>query len=170
MQASLDAATLSQVEFRTVRAIRQLFRAEPRRAPSGNRIPPLALSIGLPSVDGAPGHVPKEKTMLDRIRCVAILIVVLGLAPPCAAQISQVQQRRDPQACRDDQGSRAERSAPQPSDPGKQNLSEKLAQTDGVICPPDIDPYIKVPTPQGGKMPIIPPPGSPNGDPTVRPK
>jgi len=115
----------------------------------------------------------KTETMLDRICSVATLIVALGLAPSCAAQITQVQQiqqTRDPQACRDDQGSRAGRSVPQPSDPGNQNLSEKLAQTDGVICPPDIDPDIRAPTPQGGKMPIIPPPGSPNGDPTVRPK
>jgi len=53
-QASLDAATLSQVEFRTVRAIRQLWRGEPRWASCGNTIPPWALSMGLPSLDGAP--------------------------------------------------------------------------------------------------------------------
>ena len=49
-------------------------------------------------------------------------------------------------------------------------LSDKLARTDGVICPPNVDPEIRAPTPQGGKMPVIPPPGSPGGDPTVRPK
>jgi hypothetical protein len=48
-------------------------------------------------------------------------------------------------------------------------LSEKLDQTAGVICPPDIDPAIKAPTPNAGKTPI-PPPGSPGGDPTVQPK
>ena len=41
-----------------------------------------------------------------------------------------------------------------------QTLSEKLDQTAGVICPPDIDLAIKAPTPNAGKTPIIPPPGS----------
>ena len=50
-------------------------------------------------------------------------------------------------------------------------LSDKLARTDGVICPPNVDPEIKAPTPQsGGKMPVIPPPGSPGGDPSIQPK
>ncbi len=50
-------------------------------------------------------------------------------------------------------------------------LSEKLARTDGVICPPlGLDPDIRAPAPNGGNMPVIPPPGSPEGDPTVRPK
>ena len=53
---------------------------------------------------------------------------------------------------------------------GNQTLSEKLEQTDGVLCPPDVDPDIRAPTPQSGPMPVIPPPGSPGGDPSVRPK
>jgi hypothetical protein len=51
------------------------------------------------------------------------------------------------------------------------NLSEKLARSDGVICPPEqVDPQIKAVTPPGGSMPVIPPPGSPGGDPNVHPK
>ena len=51
------------------------------------------------------------------------------------------------------------------------NLSEKLARSDGVICPPaHVDPEIRVPTPPGGAMPVIPPPGSPGGDRSVLPK
>jgi hypothetical protein len=50
------------------------------------------------------------------------------------------------------------------------NLSDKLAQSDGVLCPPNVDPDIKAPTPDVGKMPVIPPPGSPGGNPDVRPK
>jgi hypothetical protein len=49
-------------------------------------------------------------------------------------------------------------------------LSEKLDQTAGVICPPHVDPAIKVPTPNAGKTPVIPPPGSPGGDQSVQPK
>ena len=50
-------------------------------------------------------------------------------------------------------------------------LSDKLARSDGVLCPPTgIDPEIRAPTPETGNTPVIPPPGSPGGDPTVRPK
>jgi hypothetical protein len=50
-------------------------------------------------------------------------------------------------------------------------LGDKLAKSDGVLCPPSgVDPEIRAPTPQGGNMPVIPPPGSPGGDPTIRPK
>lgn len=50
-------------------------------------------------------------------------------------------------------------------------LGDKLAQSDGVLCPPaDVDPEIRAPTPEAGKTPVIPPPGSRGGDPSVRPK
>ena len=53
----------------------------------------------------------------------------------------------------------------------RKSLSDKLAQSKGVICPPDqIDPEMNRPAPGGGKMPVIPPPGSPGGDPNVQPK
>ncbi|MBI3704167.1 MAG: hypothetical protein HY244_10085 [Rhizobiales bacterium] len=46
-----------------------------------------------------------------------------------------------------------------------------LARSDGVICPPDhIDSEIQAPTPPAGPMPVIPPPGTPGGDPSLRPK
>ena len=45
------------------------------------------------------------------------------------------------------------------------------ARSDGVICPPDqIDPEMKQPTPPGGSITVIPPPGSPGGDPNTHPK
>ncbi len=51
------------------------------------------------------------------------------------------------------------------------NLSNRLAQSDGVICPPPaVDPEMKLPTPEAGNTPVIPPPGSPGGDPSIRPK
>jgi hypothetical protein len=56
-----------------------------------------------------------------------------------------------------------------PGDPST-TLSDKLSQGGGVICPPDVDPGIKAPAPETGKMPVIPPPGSPGGDPNVQPK
>jgi hypothetical protein len=55
---------------------------------------------------------------------------------------------------------------------GKDDLSERLARSGGVICPPEhVDPEIRQPTPPtGGSMPVIPPPGSPGGDRSVQPK
>jgi len=50
-------------------------------------------------------------------------------------------------------------------------LGDKLAQSDGVLCPPTgVDPQMRAPAPETGTMRVIPPPGSPGGDPTVRPK
>jgi hypothetical protein len=40
----------------------------------------------------------------------------------------------------------------------------------GVICPPDIDAGMKAPTPKTGDSSVIPPPGTPGGDPNVQPK
>ena len=50
-------------------------------------------------------------------------------------------------------------------------LGDKLARSDGVLCPPaGVDPEMRAPAPDAGKTPVIPPPGSPGGDPTIRPK
>jgi hypothetical protein len=106
--------------------------------------------------------------MHRRLQCAAVAIILLGATAPCVAQVTPVP--RNSPACTDDQRLRAGAAAPQPADGSNQNLSDKLARTDGVLCPPDVDPDIKAPTPQGGTMPVIPPPGSPGGDPTVRPK
>jgi hypothetical protein len=55
--------------------------------------------------------------------------------------------------------------------PNGDNLSDKLARSGGVICPPEhVDPAIRQPTPPGGAMPVLPPPGSPGGGPSVQPK
>lgn len=51
------------------------------------------------------------------------------------------------------------------------SLSDQLAQSGGVICPPPaVDPNIKTPAPDTGRMPVIKPPGTPGGNPNVQPK
>jgi hypothetical protein len=82
---------------------------------------------------------------------VGAVSVALVAGSPCLAQIT------DSKACTEQERS-------------NQTLSEKLGQTNGVICPPDIDAGMKAPTPEGGKTPVIPPPGSPGGNPNVQPK
>jgi hypothetical protein len=70
-------------------------------------------------------------------------------------------------------GPGADQRAPKSFDaqPG-QSLSERLDQSGGVIHPPsDVDSGIHAAPPAtGDKMPIVPAPGSPGGDPTVKPK
>jgi hypothetical protein len=63
--------------------------------------------------------------------------------------------------------------APQGTTTGQSSepLGDKLAKSDGVLCPPaGVDPQMRAPTPDTGNTPVIPPPGSPGGDPNVRPK
>jgi hypothetical protein len=53
------------------------------------------------------------------------------------------------------------------------NPSDKLSQSRGVITPnQDVDPKMQVRPPDPGptSTPVIPPPGSPGGDPNVVPK
>jgi hypothetical protein len=53
----------------------------------------------------------------------------------------------------------------------REPLGDRLARSDGVLCPPTgVDPQMHAPTPDTGNTPVIPPPGSPGGDPNVRPK
>lgn len=100
---------------------------------------------------------------------VALTLLFVGLAaasaqdkPPAAV---------DPKACAPGERLQpGERSPQAPPGTTGQNLSDRLARTDGVLCPPNVDPEVKAPTPDVGKTPVIPPPGSPGGDPNVRPK
>jgi hypothetical protein len=48
-------------------------------------------------------------------------------------------------------------------------LSDKLAQSKGVICPPaGLDRDMQVTPPSGGHLKVIPPPGTPGGDPNIQ--
>lgn len=54
-----------------------------------------------------------------------------------------------------------------------EHLGDKLARSDGVLCPPsNVDPAMRAPAPKldNSNTPVIPPPGSPGGDQSVRPK
>jgi hypothetical protein len=119
-------------------------------------------------------------------RCIRVRIVVAVAAailtsaiavaqqPPQAkapAAPKQTEQGDDPQACAHERATVGEGGGINVKKQPDQTLSEKLAQSNGVICPPPhVDPEIKAPTPEGGTMPVIPPPGSPGGNPRVQPK
>jgi len=51
------------------------------------------------------------------------------------------------------------------------SLSDQLSQSKGVICPPaGLDRDMEVRPPGGGQLKVIPPPGTPGGEPGVQPK
>jgi hypothetical protein len=55
--------------------------------------------------------------------------------------------------------------------PASGSSSSDLGRSGGVITPPEVDPEIKrPPPPSGARMPVIPPPGTPGGDPSIKPK
>ncbi len=91
--------------------------------------------------------------------------------PESKTPVAPNTEQRDPKACAQGsatvgQGGTLDMQK-QPGD----TLSDKLAQSGGVICPPaGIDSEIREPTPPGGSMRVIPPPGSRGGDQSVQPK
>lgn len=101
-------------------------------------------------------------------------------AAPAAAQPKepsvpgdeQVAPRLDPKACRDGDRLRRGDTVENEGSAPREDPSDKLARTEGVICPPpEHDPDIRAPAPSdNSNMPVIPPPGSPGGDPATRPK
>jgi hypothetical protein len=108
----------------------------------------------------------------------ALLLPSLATAqapPPTKAPVAPKADQLDPNACaRSDTQTTVGKGGEGGThrQDGKDDLSEKLARSGGVICPPDhVDPEIRQPTPPtGGSMPVIPPPGSPGGDQSVQPK
>jgi hypothetical protein len=69
------------------------------------------------------------------------------------------------------QGQGKDDTSQQTTGQSREPLSDRLAQADGIMCPPsNVDPQMNKGAPEVGKTPVLPPPGSPGGDPTVRPK
>jgi hypothetical protein len=97
-------------------------------------------------------------------------VMAAAQAPPKSqAPVAPKTEQLDPKACTQDRETVGIGGDMQ--DPQDKSLSDRLARSDGVICPPShVDPEIAQPTPPGGPMPVIPPPGSPGGDPSVQPK
>jgi hypothetical protein len=112
------------------------------------------------------------------ISCVLIAAPALALAqapPTPATPPAQTAPPAPPRAqnCAPMQTPHSGTATPEGQTTGQRTepLGDRLSKSDGVLCPPaGVDPEIRAPTPEGGSTPVIPPPGSPGGDPSVRPK
>ncbi len=101
----------------------------------------------------------------------AIAAAILMPAVAAAQAPPKVTTQLDPKACAQNQATIGQGGDLDTQKPAGSSLSDRLARSDGVICPPSqIDPEIRAPTPPGGRMPVILPPGSPGGDPSIQPK
>ena len=109
----------------------------------------------------------------------AILGAALAMPALAAAQappetkvpIAPKTEQLDPNACANNRTTVGQSGDVDIQKPAGSSLSEHLARSDGVNCPPaHVDPEIKAPTPPGGAMKVIPPPGTPGGDPNLQPK
>ena len=101
---------------------------------------------------------------MGRAFAISGLILSLVCAGPA---VSQTDERAAQPTCPPD----VKGDPPTVGGPSASDLSERLANSRGVICPPaGHDPGIEVAPPDGGRIKVIPPPGTPERDPTVQPK
>ncbi|HZP75889.1 MAG TPA: hypothetical protein VFB45_07100 [Pseudolabrys sp.] len=102
-----------------------------------------------------------------QIRCCAAAL--LFAAHSAWAQNAQ-QPNMDAKGCAGAEQLKPGEQGGPPQTEGSGNLSDKLARSNGVLCPPNVDPNITTPAPETGRMPVIPPPGTQGGNPSVQPK
>jgi hypothetical protein len=111
-----------------------------------------------------------DDAAMKRRTAIALAFVISAVGAATAApEPERPPAAADPKACAPGEVSPPRDGREETTGAGN-NLSDKLARTDGVICPPNVDPEIRAPTPETGRTPVIPPPGSPGGDPNIRPK
>jgi hypothetical protein len=106
------------------------------------------------------------------LRCNTLLIAILANALGSGTVVAQPAGDRRPPAeqgvtCPPD----VKGDPPTLGRGSSESLSDRLADSKGVICPPaGVDPEMQVAPPAGGRLKVIPPPGSPGGDPNVQPR
>jgi hypothetical protein len=115
---------------------------------------------------------PGERHQENAMRAsTALVLFILAAATSTAAAQSQSPTpppaaQRDP-ACPPGVGA----DPPTVGSGDSATLSDKLAESKGIICPPaGHDPEMTVTPPDTGKMRVIRPPGTPGGDPSIQPK
>jgi hypothetical protein len=112
---------------------------------------------------------------MRRVHTLVLATAAIGVAYSAGAQTPILPPQQQSPNMPAPQSTIPEKVAPQdPSSTGSTGtLSDKLERSDGVIRPPTgIDPDItaRAPDPDPGTTRVIPPPGTPGGDPTLDPK
>ena len=107
----------------------------------------------------------------DHLRRVSLAIGLIASVAASGLAAAQSPDGRSPQppsvACPPD----VKGAPPTVGGPSTPDLSDRLAESKGVICPPaNVDPEMRKTPPGGGELKVIPPPGSPGGNPNVEPK
>jgi hypothetical protein len=112
----------------------------------------------------------KSVTTSAALALSAIAFAASAQSPPAPKPAEPQAETRDPKACANARADIDKKGDVDVRDPKDRSLSEQLAKSDGVICPPPaVDPAIHAPTPDtGSKTPVIRPPAA--DDPAVRPK
>jgi hypothetical protein len=111
-----------------------------------------------------------RKCALLRVAAPAALLMLGGAA---LAQTAAPSPPANPSStnCTPDSREGSQRGSQDSTVGSGSNLSDKLASSNGVICPPSgVDPEMHKPAPGGGRMLVIPPPGGPGGDQNTVPK
>jgi hypothetical protein len=104
----------------------------------------------------------------------ALALVAFGVCLSSAIVLAQAPAPTSPSAPTPDTSTPADpRQDPRSTGSARpgETLSERLDRSDGVIRPaPNITPDNTIRPPDTGTTPVIPPPGSPGGDPRIIPK
>jgi len=99
------------------------------------------------------------------------LLALLLIGTVNAANAQTIAPTTTPNAPKDCPPGVATSNAPTLGRDAKGTLSDQLAQSKGVICPPaGVDPEMQQKPQEGGTIKVVPPPGSPGGDQRVQPK
>jgi hypothetical protein len=104
-------------------------------------------------------------------RKLALALSVVLLAGAAGAQT--VEKREQPSPSQPKSPPTAMPLPPEQGEGSGSSMSDRLSKSQGVIRPPrEVDPTMKQETPPTGpnSMPVIPPPGTPGGDQSVKPK
>src|SRR5262245_4050063 len=96
-------------------------------------------------------------------RCAGVFAALLWVLPAIAQsnQATPPGAGTDPKACAPGERLQPGPRGPQGTTGQGDDTSDKLARTDGVICPPNLDQQMEAPPSDSGKTPVLPPPGSP---------
>jgi hypothetical protein len=97
------------------------------------------------------------------MRLVLALTLAASIASAAAQPAPQVPAAPDPNCL-------PETRQNTPGSDSGATLSDKLAESRGVICPPAVDPAMTQKPPAEGSLKVVPPPGSPGGNPNIQPK